>query len=84
MVGDSNASVGFKPVRCASKCHITTFVPAMTVSDAFPLIPLSDAVTVVESAVAPVARPVEFMVATAGVVAAQVAVELTFAVEPLL
>jgi hypothetical protein len=61
-----------------------TFVPAITVSAAFPLIPLNDAVTVVESAVAPVARPVEFIVATAGVVAAQVAVELTLAVEPSL
>jgi hypothetical protein len=50
-------------------------------SDALPLIPLNDAVTVVESGVAPVARPVEFIVATAGVVAAQVAVELTLAVE---
>jgi hypothetical protein len=38
----------------------------------------------VESAVAPVARPLEFIVAAAGVAAAQAAVELTLAVEPLL
>jgi hypothetical protein len=60
------------------------FVPAVTLRDAFPLIPLNVAVTIVASAVDPVASPVEFIVAAAGVAAAQVAVELTFAVEPLL
>jgi hypothetical protein len=44
--------------------------------------PVNEAVIIVESALAPVARPVEFMVATAGVVTAQVAEELTLAVEP--
>jgi hypothetical protein len=56
----------------------------VTVRDAFPLTPPNDAVTIVASAVVPVARPLEFIVAAAGVAAAQVAVELTFAVEPLL
>jgi hypothetical protein len=54
----------------------------VTLRDAFPLIPLNVAVTIVASAVDPVASPVEFIVAAAGVVAAHVAVELTLAVEP--
>ena len=81
-MGVSDASVGFKPVRRASKCHITTFVPAVTLRDAFPLIPLNVAVIIVASAVDPVTSPYEFIVAAAGVVAAHVAVELTLAVEP--
>jgi hypothetical protein len=54
----------------------------VTLRDAFPLIPLNVAVTIVASAVDPVASLVEFIVAAAGVVAAHVAVELTLAVEP--
>jgi hypothetical protein len=56
----------------------------VTASDAPPVIPLSEAVSVVEPVVIPVARPPEFMVATAGVATVQMAVELTLAVEPLL
>jgi hypothetical protein len=56
----------------------------VTASDALPVIPLSAAVNVVEPVVSPVARPLELIVATAGVATAQVAVELTLAVELLL
>ena len=59
-------------------------VGAMTVSDALPLIPLSDAVTIAEPAAAPVVRPLDVTVATAGVATVQTAVELTLAVEPSL
>jgi hypothetical protein len=59
-------------------------VPAVTVSDAFPLIPLSDADTIEEPAAIPVDRPLESIDATAGVATVQLAVELTFAIEPLL
>jgi len=48
------------------------------------VIPPSEAVTAVEPVVIPVARPLEATVATAGVAAVQMAVELTLAVEPLL
>jgi energy-converting hydrogenase Eha subunit E len=58
--------------------------PAGTVTDAFPLMPFSKAVTVVEPATTPAARPLEFTVATAGVATVQLAVELTLAVEPSL
>ena len=57
---------------------------APTVRDAFPLIPLSDAATIVEPAVTPVARPLELVVATDAGALVQLAVELTLAVEPLL
>ena len=57
---------------------------AVTVSDAFPLIPLSDAVTIVEPAVTPVAMPLELVIATAEDTTVQLAVELTLAVEPSL
>jgi hypothetical protein len=67
-----------------TEIEVTVTVAAVTVSDTDPLIPLSDAVTMVEPTATPVARPLEFTVANAGVAAAQVAVELTFAVEPLL
>ena len=40
-------------------------VVAVTVSDSDPLIPLSDAVTMVEPTATPVARPLEFMLANA-------------------
>jgi hypothetical protein len=56
----------------------------VTASDALPVIPLSAAVNVVVPVVSPVARPLELIVATAGVATAQVAVELTLAVELLL
>jgi hypothetical protein len=51
------------------------------VSNSDPLIPLSDAVTMVEPTATPVARPLEFMVANAWVATVQVAVELMLAVE---
>jgi hypothetical protein len=67
---------------------VTTFATpltaAVTISDAFPLIPLSDAFIIVEPAIIPVARPPESIDATAGVATVQLAVELTLAVEPLL
>jgi hypothetical protein len=61
-----------------------TVTAGVTASDALPVIPLSEAVTVVEPVVTPVARPLEFTVAIAGVATVQVAVELTLVVEPLL
>jgi hypothetical protein len=67
----------------ATAIDVSVTVP-VTPSDALPVIPLSDAVTAVEPAASPVARPLEFIVATAGVATAQVAVALTLAVEPLL
>jgi len=54
---------------------------AVTVSDSDPLIPLNDAVTKVEPAATPVARPLEFMVANPWLATVQVAVELMLAVE---
>jgi hypothetical protein len=57
---------------------------AATARDAFPLIPLSDAATIVEPAVTPVARPLELVVATDAGALVQLAVEVTLAVEPLL
>lgn len=64
--------------------EIDASVGAPTVRDAFPLIPLSDAATIVEPAVTPVARPLELVVATDAGALVQLAVELTLAVEPLL
>jgi hypothetical protein len=46
--------------------------------------PLSEADTIEEPAAIPVDRPLESIDATAGVAAVQLAVELTFAIEPLL
>jgi hypothetical protein len=60
---------------------VMVFVAAVTVSVAVPLMPLSDAVMVVEPAVAPVAKPDEFTVATAVFEEFHVAVVVTFAVE---
>ena len=57
---------------------------AVTLSDADPLIPLSEAATVVETAVTPVARPLESIVAAAGMATVQLAVELILAVVPSL
>jgi len=57
---------------------------AVTLSDAFPPMPLSEADTVEEPAATPVVRPFEFIDATAGVATVQLAVELKLAVEPLL
>jgi hypothetical protein len=54
---------------------------AATLSFAVPLTPLSEADTVVEPAVTPIARPVEFTVATVVVAAVQSAVPVTSAVE---
>ena len=55
-----------------------------TVSVALPLIPLTVAVTLVEPAATACASPLVLTVATDWVVAAQVADEVTFAVEPSL
>jgi hypothetical protein len=46
--------------------------------------PLSEADTIEEPAAIPVDRPLESIDATAGVATVQLAVELTFAIEPLL
>jgi hypothetical protein len=60
------------------------FVIAVTFSVAFPLTPLNEAITLVEPAATPVAKPLEFIVATMVFAAPQLAVEVTFAVEPSL
>jgi hypothetical protein len=62
-----------------TEIDVTVFV--VMFSDAFPLIPLSDAVTVVDPVVNPVARPFELAVATEAGATVQLAVELTLAVE---
>jgi hypothetical protein len=54
---------------------------AATPSVAVPLTPLSEAVTVVEPAATPVARPAGLIVATVVVAAVQFAAAVTFAVE---
>jgi hypothetical protein len=61
---------------------VTTF--AATLRVAVPLTPPSDAVSVVEPAATPVARPAELIVATAEVATVQLADGVTFAVEPSL
>ena len=68
----------------ATEIDASVTVDAITVSDALPMIPLSEAVTIAEPAAAPVVRPLEVTVATAGVATVQVAVELKLAVEPSL
>jgi hypothetical protein len=67
-----------------TEIDVKAAVDAVTLSVADPLIPLSEAATVVEPAVTPVARPLEFIVATPGLATVQLAVELTLAVEPSL
>jgi hypothetical protein len=57
---------------------------AATLSVVVALTPLSEAVTVVEPAATPVARPAELIVATAAFAADQLADAVTFAVEPSL
>jgi hypothetical protein len=57
---------------------------AVTLSAALPLTPLNEAKMVLEPGVAPVAKPDEFTVATATFEVVQVAVAVTFAVEPSL
>ncbi len=64
--------------------EVTVFTAEVTESVAVPLRPLSEAVTVVEPAATPVANPAELIVVTDGVALVQLAVELTFAVEPSL
>jgi hypothetical protein len=62
--------------------EVIAFVPpAVTVNGVVPVTPLREAVTLVEPAATPVARPLELMVAIAVLAAVQVAVELMFAVE---
>jgi hypothetical protein len=60
---------------------VTVFAAAVTLSAAVPLTPLSEAVMVLEPAVAPVAKPDELTVATAALEDVQVAADVTFAVE---
>ena len=59
-------------------------VAFVTLSAVVPVMPLSEALTLVEPPAAPVAKPPEFIVATVVLAVVQVAVEVTFAVEPLL
>jgi hypothetical protein len=66
-----------------TEIEVKVAVVAVTVSDSDPLIPLSDAVTMVEPAATPVARPLEFIVANA-CATLQAAVELMLAVDPSL
>lgn len=62
--------------------EVTVFAGAEgTVIAAVPLTPPSEAVTVVEPAATPVARPAEFTVAMDGAALIQVAVEVTSFVE---
>jgi hypothetical protein len=63
----------------ATEIDVSAF--AVTVSGAFPLIPLSDALIMVEPTVTPVARPLALAVAIDEGAAVQLAVELTLAVE---
>jgi hypothetical protein len=67
-----------------TEIEVRAAVVAVMVSDSDPLIPLSEAVTMVEPTATPVARPLEFMVANAGVAVVQAAVELILAVDPSL
>jgi hypothetical protein len=48
-----------------TEIEVTVPVAAVTVSDSDPLIPLRDAVTMVEPTATPVARPLEFIDANA-------------------
>jgi hypothetical protein len=48
-----------------TEIEVTVPVAAVTVSDSDPLIPLRDAVTMVEPTASPVARPIEFIDANA-------------------
>jgi hypothetical protein len=64
-----------------TEIDVKVAVDAVTLSVADPLIPLNEAATVVEPTATPVARPLEFTVANAGVATVQVAVELILAVE---
>jgi hypothetical protein len=63
---------------------VTVFVATVTLSAAVPLTPLSEAPMVLEPAAAPVTMPDEFTVATAALEVVQVAVDVTFAVDPSL
>jgi hypothetical protein len=67
-----------------TEIEVRAAVVAVMVSDSDPLIPLSEAVTMVEPTATPVARPLELMVANAGVAVVQAAVELILAVDPSL
>jgi hypothetical protein len=64
--------------------ELSVFAFAVTVSGVVPVTPLSVAVTLLEPAATPVARPVELIVAIAALAVAQVTVVLMFAVEPSL
>jgi hypothetical protein len=71
-------------VAGVTEIAVTVFVAAVTLNAAVPLMPLSEAVMVLEPGVAPVAKPDAFIVATAAVEVVQVAVDVTFAVDPSL
>jgi hypothetical protein len=57
-------------------------VELVTFSVALPLIPPSEAVTLVDPTECPIAKPLEFTVATLAFPAVQLAVEVTFPVDP--
>ena len=59
---------------------VTVLGAAATVSISVPLTPLNEAVTLVEPAPTPVARPAEFTVAKAAFADIQLTVAVTFAV----
>ncbi|HTU49520.1 MAG TPA: hypothetical protein VMF56_02945, partial [Acidobacteriaceae bacterium] len=71
-------------VAGVTEMAVIVFVAAVTVSMAVPLIPLSEAVTEVVPAATAVVIPAEFIVATPALADIQVAVDVTFAVEPSL
>jgi hypothetical protein len=60
---------------------MAVIVLEVTFNDAVPLIPLSDAVMIVEPAAKAVANPTGLIVATAAFVLVQETVEVTFAVD---
>jgi hypothetical protein len=62
----------------------SAFTAAVTVNAAVPLMPLAVAVTVLDPAATPAASPLEFKVAAAVLELVQVALDVTFAVEPSL
>jgi hypothetical protein len=78
------APAAMLPVAGETEIDVIVFVAAVTVSIAAPLTPLSEAVTMLEPAATAVASPVVLIVATPTVADVQVAVEVTFAVEPSL
>lgn len=71
-------------VAGATAIDLSVFVPVCTLSVAVPVIPLRDAVTLVEPEATPVTSPLLLIEAMAELPTDQVTLELTFAVDPSL